>query len=379
MIYWPQGKSHLEPAQFMDVFYLVSFGYRYNFLSGDRGIGKTYTLRFLSLNRFLKEGLRTIWIVRSEDQKKNLYKNNGEKFFQVLIKNEFPELSTDDFYVSSKDDCIYYKRPIKTVNGKKLFKPEVWVEFGFSNTYYKQKGASYDENKYAYIVFDELIPEYKERSFTDYDNATSSLLQSLLRDNTTVRVFFTMNWIQNADERYLQRYGFSLLPKPNQYKQINRAMNAIIMYGFKDTENYGDAGTNANSHTQHSTLNWNSVCKPKLFKQLYFDRQFYLYHPTGQKYVVGILTDGEDNFLGIKKIKQYPGDLINFNLYTTRSKYSGFFINVTDAKGRIKRKEAIYNATIIKSIREQWKESNIRFTDFSGVKIVLDDIISTKN
>ena len=74
-----------------DIWYLpyklLSFDYLWNMIIGERGNGKTYSIKKLFIKKFIKTGEQFVWIRRYETE----FDDFDEFFSDIIKNNEFPE------------------------------------------------------------------------------------------------------------------------------------------------------------------------------------------------------------------------------------------------------------------------------------------------
>ena len=94
---------------------LISYNALFNFVLGERGVGKTYGATKFVINDFIKRGNQFVYLRRYKTE----LKNSVPKFFDSLIKNnEFKEhkfsVKDNTFYVDGK--VCGYAIPLSTAN-----------------------------------------------------------------------------------------------------------------------------------------------------------------------------------------------------------------------------------------------------------------------
>ena len=81
----------IDKSIFYSPLKILSYNALLNLIIGERGVGKTYGLKTIAVNRFLKRGKQFAYIRRYEtDLEESVGKSTDNKFFEQ-IKSEFPD------------------------------------------------------------------------------------------------------------------------------------------------------------------------------------------------------------------------------------------------------------------------------------------------
>ena len=219
---------------------VMSYGKRHNFLVGDRGVGKTYGLTRWVLNRAVNHDEPFIWTRNTKAALQELTKFNGIGF----LSDHAEKLGLDASLFAVVKGVMFY--------GDK----EVGAFLSLGN-FFSIKGI--DHRRFKNFVFDEFMPERREAMRIDYDYALKSVLQSVFRDRTDFRAFYTANVLETSCS-ILEFFHFNITPTfPGQVKQLNNKLSAVIFYlqNLKSTEKRslkGDAFALANKYTESSLI-----------------------------------------------------------------------------------------------------------------------------
>jgi hypothetical protein len=220
---------------------VLSFNVRHHFLVGDRGIGKTYGITRWLLGRAIHHGEPFIWSRNTKTATDRLLEFNAMGFLANHPKKM--GLEPADFRVE-KQSLFFGDTLIGSFIPLSIF-------FGI-------KGINYDE--YINFVFDEFMPERREANRIDTDYALKSVLQTVFRERTNFRAFYTANVLHSSCTS-LDFFSFSITPTfPEQKKQLNKKLSGIIFYlqNLKPTLDKdkikGDAFALANKHTESSLV-----------------------------------------------------------------------------------------------------------------------------
>lgn len=160
--------------QYFDITEVLPYQALFNFIIGERGVGKTYSTKKLLVRKFKQRGDKFIFVKRSEDE----IKHTAPEFF-----NDVCDETTDimfigkHFYIGFPQDTREDEqgdRPVEKVehtvkktDEKITIKTSIQGRPGFSyrlfgtavglRTTSKLKGIPYDET-YKWALFDEFIP-----------------------------------------------------------------------------------------------------------------------------------------------------------------------------------------------------------------------------
>lgn len=137
-----------------NIYEILPYQRNFNFINGERSIGKTYTALMYVLDKCLEKGLEFIYVVRSQDEKKRGAFQDGLKKVVIREFNDFLfKFTTEDMY-----------RVIEGENGE-----DEKIQIGYCialSEAVKVKKRSFPNVKF--IIFDEYMLE--ENSVTQYVN-----------------------------------------------------------------------------------------------------------------------------------------------------------------------------------------------------------------
>lgn len=218
-----------------------SFNMRHNFVVGRRGKGKTWGITGWVLKQAINNDKPFIWTRNTKAALDELTKFDGLNFLST-----HPELNHWD------------RSLFKIVKGALFYDEKLLGIFLSLGNFFSIKGIDY--NEYKHFVFDEFMPERREAKRVDYDYALQSIMQTVFRERTDFKAFYTANVLQHSST-ILDFFGFSITPIfPDQVKQLNKKLNAAIFYlqnAVVETEKAkatGDAFAQANIDTEDSII-----------------------------------------------------------------------------------------------------------------------------
>ena len=121
---------------YYDITKVLSYNAFLNFLIGERGCGKTYSLTKFFIKQFINKGYQFAYVRRFKSE----IKDNASQFFDAMISNE------------------EFKNHKLEVKGNKFYIDEKVAGFAMTlTTAQNKKGSNFPEVKY--IMFDEFIIE----------------------------------------------------------------------------------------------------------------------------------------------------------------------------------------------------------------------------
>lgn len=192
---------------------ILSYNALFNFIIGERGVGKSYSAKKFIVSHFLKKHKQTVYVRRYKSEIKEAMGKSGEsKFFKQILK-EFPDNklsnNANNFYVDGK--IAGYAIPLSTSN--------------------ILKSASFDD--VDTIIFDEFIIDkgnyhYLQNEVTQFLDLVETI--SRLRD---VRVIFLGNAISITNP-YFTYFDLNL-PYGSEVKTFK---DGLILVNYIKNENY---------------------------------------------------------------------------------------------------------------------------------------------
>lgn len=194
-----------------DIWYLpyrlLSFDYLWNMIIGERGNGKTYSIKKLFIKKFIKTGEQFVWIRRYETE----FDDFDEFFSDIIKNNEFPEHEL-------------------TVKGKKLYCDKKLMGFGIPLS----KGITKKSVNYSgvwAIAFDEfLIPRGSNYHYLNNEVFRLFDLYETIARLRRVKVFMMANSI-SQNNPYFREWNIKL---KGRFNKIN---NQLIVE-VTDTKEY---------------------------------------------------------------------------------------------------------------------------------------------
>lgn len=179
---------------FYDLSKVLSYNALFNFIIGERGVGKTYGFKKFAIKRFLKKGRQFAYIRRFGTELEEAIGSRDDPKFFTQVLDEFPN---HEFSVSKNRKTYKLKIDDKIAG------------YGFSlATSSALKSSTY--SKVDTIIFDEFIID--KGSYHYLANEVEALLDlfetiARLRDN--VRIFFLGNAISSTNP-YFNYFELSL-------------------------------------------------------------------------------------------------------------------------------------------------------------------------
>ena len=97
---------------------ILSYNALFNFIIGERGVGKSYSAKKFIVSHFLKKHKQTIYVRRYKSEIKEAMGKNGESKFFKQIQKEFPDTklsnNASNFYING--EIAGYAIPLSTSN-----------------------------------------------------------------------------------------------------------------------------------------------------------------------------------------------------------------------------------------------------------------------
>lgn len=194
---------------YYDISRVLTYNAYFNFLIGERGVGKTYSSKKFVINKFLKKGEQFIYLRRYKTEIDTAKKT----YFNDILK-EFPEHKFECKGDNFKIDNVVcgFAVPLSTTN--------------------ILKSVCYDN--VTTIIFDEFIID--KGCYHYLQNEVKTMLEFCetvfrLRDN--VRVLFLANAITQTNPYFLY---FNITHNP--IKDINLFKNGLILLQIMKNEEY---------------------------------------------------------------------------------------------------------------------------------------------
>lgn len=182
---------------FYSIYKLLSYDYLWNMIIGERGNGKTYSVKKMFINNFIKHNRQFVWIRRYETEF-----DDFEEFFSDIIKNnEFPEHEL-------------------TVKGKKLYCDKKLMGFGIPLS----KGITKKSVNYSGVTdicFDEfLIPKGSNYHYLNNEVFRLFDLYETIARLRRVKVYMLANSI-SQNNPYFREFNIKL---KGQFNKINKQL-----------------------------------------------------------------------------------------------------------------------------------------------------------
>lgn len=194
---------------FYDINHILTYNAYFNFLVGERGVGKTYSAKKFVINKFIKSGSQFIYLRRYKTES-----GKAKKSFFNDVSTEFPEHSFsvrgDSFYIDNK--LAGYSISLSVAN--------------------ILKSVCYD--KVQTIIFDEFIIDKGCYHYLSSEvNTFLEFCETVFRLRDNVRVLFLANAISQTNPYFLY---FNMTP--NKYKEIQLYNNNLILLHIMQNYDY---------------------------------------------------------------------------------------------------------------------------------------------
>lgn len=196
---------------YYDISHILTYNAYFNFLIGERGVGKTFSSKKFVINKFLKKGEQFIYLRRYKteiDKAKNTYFHD--------IAYQYPDHTFksqgDKFYVDDK--ICGYAVPLSTTN--------------------ILKSVCY--NNVTTIIFDEFIIDKGCYHYLNGEVKTFlEFCETVFRLRDNVRVLFLANAITQTNPYFLY---FDLAIPKNKEKNIALFKNGLILMQIMQNTEY---------------------------------------------------------------------------------------------------------------------------------------------
>lgn len=194
---------------FYDISRVLTYNAYFNFLIGERGVGKTYSSKKFVINKFLKKGEEFIYLRRYKTEidkaKKTYFNDIQESYPKHLLFSK-----GDAFYIDEK--ICGYAVPLSTTN--------------------ILKSVCYDN--VTTIIFDEFIIDKGCYHYLSGEVKTFlEFCETVFRLRDNVRVLFLANAITQTNPYFLY---FNLTPPKN--KDISLYKNGLILLQIMTNQAY---------------------------------------------------------------------------------------------------------------------------------------------
>lgn len=213
---------------------ILSYNAVYNFITGGRGIGKTYGAKKRSIQRAIKYGEEFIYLRR---YKTELAAARDTFFADIGV--EFPD---KDFRIHGYRAQMSEPVDIDTFEDEKAYqkalKAREWQTIGYFislSTAQKQKSVSFP--KVTMIIYDEFIIEKGALHYLpDEHIAFNNFYSTVDRYNDRVKVLFLANSVSIMNP-YFIAYDIS----PDEEREFVRRFNGFVVAHFPDSDEFSKA------------------------------------------------------------------------------------------------------------------------------------------
>lgn len=205
---------------------------------GQRGLGKTFGKIKKSIENFLTDGERFIYIVETGDMVKELNRNNGEKFFSSILEYYSAQDTSRKRYFYNKLVSAELKDDEETDAFKRF---DCSAKLSGSTIIINNETAGYilDLNSFAEIkrnnfariktvIFDEFISEKLDKTTLQSPRKIVSIIQSIARLKD-IKIYMLGNSVR-TDDPILARMGFKLTKYGMYYKRDEEGLFAVLDY-----------------------------------------------------------------------------------------------------------------------------------------------------
>lgn len=194
---------------FYDIQKILTYNAYFNFLVGERGVGKTYSAKKFVINKFLKSGAQFIYLRR--------YKTESGKAKKSFFNDVAQEFQGHNFYV--KGDGFYIDDKLAGFS----------ISLSVANIL---KSVCFD--KVQTLIFDEFIIDKGCYHYLSSEvNTFLEFCETVFRLRDNVRVLFLANAISQTNPYFLY---FNMTP--NKYKEIQTYNDGLILLHIMQNEEY---------------------------------------------------------------------------------------------------------------------------------------------
>jgi anaerobic ribonucleoside-triphosphate reductase len=172
---------------------------------GGRRLGKTFGCKRKVIEGFIEHGHRFVWIVENTVLQDRLQCNNGDLFFNNIVKyyNEYPNkrnikimsklnnYRVDENIILKDKSGVVVKAGAIHING--VIAGYIIALSDFA------KVKSNDFNEIKYFIFDEFIAEVLDKKTRDNPHKFISILESVLREHSST-IYMLSNTTNITDE-----------------------------------------------------------------------------------------------------------------------------------------------------------------------------------
>lgn len=221
-----------------NVYEVLTYNRRFNFINGIRKLGKTYTLQMMMTDKAITTGCECVYIVRTQDEKKEGILEDA--FSKVLIR----EFSDKEF--KYKNYSIFVKD--ESEDGEESWR-RIWVCLAISE-YIKIKKKSFPLVEWG--LFDEYMLENPSGYIDGWQEADHllSIYDTIDRGENRLKMFFIGNntafhnpyhlhpffAIPRIEKGELWKNKFVLFQRPEPSKALLETMNSDFDRNITGTE-----------------------------------------------------------------------------------------------------------------------------------------------
>lgn len=203
-----------------DINKMLSFNALFNFIIGERGVGKSWGCKDFLIRHFKKTKKKFVWLRRTQRDLESAIGNHKTKHFFTQLTNKY---DIKDFDISSDDKLYYMTYKSKLMGYATSFRNAESI-----------KGTAFDD--VDYIVVDEfLVGDGGSRYLKDEVSYILSLYETISRMND-VKVIFLGN-ATSIYNPYFLFFNISL-PYNTEFKTFK---NGLILVQYIKNDEYREA------------------------------------------------------------------------------------------------------------------------------------------
>ena len=324
---------------YYDLSKALSYNAFINFLLGERGVGKTYSLTKFVTKQFINKGYEFVYIRRYKTELSKSIPN----FFKPLIINE-----------EFKDHTMYTK-------GNKFYIDESLAGYGITlSTAQDFKSANFSNVKY--IIFDEFIIEEGQKHYLKNEvESFLGLIESIARTRD-VKIFLLGNAVTQTNPYFI--YFDVTLPYGNDIKTFK---DNLILVQYMKNQEYRDFKKQTKFGKLIEGTEYSAYAIDNEFR---LDNKNFIMHKTGNARCNCVLIYN-DTYLGVW-FDYNEGKIFISSNYVPN--VQTFACTTNDHLPNTMLLTAIRDYSIIKSIVKNYKLGNVYYESIK-IKQIFSSII----
>lgn len=204
-----QARFYFGDVMFYDINHVLTYNAYFNFLIGERGVGKTYSAKKFVINKFLKSGAQFIYLRR--------YKTESSKAKKTFFNDVSSEFKGHSF--ENRGDLFYIDDKVAGFS----------ISLSVANIL---KSVCYDQVQT--IIFDEFIIDKGCYHYLSSEvNTFLEFCETVFRLRDNVRVLFLANAISQTNPYFLY---FNITH--NKFKNIQLYNDGLILVHIMNNQDY---------------------------------------------------------------------------------------------------------------------------------------------